>query len=83
MEEDKKSVRAFDRNVDGKELEFFAKAQSPQLTLIDAETGSEWDFTGRALSGPLAGRQLTKLSILADYWFDWKSYHPETSLYDQ
>jgi len=83
MEPDKKSVRAFDRNIDGKELEFFAKAQSPQLVLIDSETGSEWDFTGKALSGPFAGRQLTKLSLLADYWFDWKSYHPGTSLYDQ
>jgi len=83
MEQNKKSVRAFARSVEGKELEFFAKAQSPQLALIDSETGSEWDFTGKALSGPLAGRQLTKLPILADYWFDWKSYHPGTSLFDQ
>jgi hypothetical protein len=82
MGQDKKSVRGFDRNVDGKEFEFFAKAQAP-LTLIDSETGSEWDFSGRAVSGPLAGRQLAKLSILADYWFDWKTYHPDTSLYDQ
>ena len=83
MEQDKKSVRAFDRNVDGRELEFFAKAQAPQFVLVDSETGSEWDFTGRATSGPMAGRQLAKLPILADYWFDWKSYHPATNLYDQ
>lgn len=83
MEKDKKSVRAFDRSVDGRELEFFAKPQAPELTLLDSETGSEWDFTGKAIGGPLKGRQLNKLPILADYWFDWKSYHPETALYDQ
>ena len=81
MENDKKSVRAFDRTVDGRELEFFGKTETPQLTLVDSDTGSEWDFTGRAISGPLKGRQLSRLSILADYWFDWKSYHPETGIY--
>src|SRR5262249_35639935 len=55
------------------ELEFFAKPQAPELTLLDSETGSEWDFTGKATSGPLKGRQLNKLPILADYWFDWKN----------
>jgi len=80
MEKDKKSVRAFDRSVDGRELEFFARAGS-SLTLIDSETGTEWDFTGRATSGPLKGRQLSRLAIHADYWFDWKSYHPNTTLY--
>jgi len=83
MEKDKKSVRAFDRSVDGRELEFFAKPQAPELTLLDSETGSEWDFTGKATAGPLKGRQLNKLPVLADYWFDWKTYHPETGLYDQ
>jgi len=83
MEKDKKSVRAFDRSIDGRELEFFAKPQAPELTLLDSETGSEWDFTGKATSGPLKGRQLNKLPILADYWFDWKTYHPDTGLYDQ
>jgi hypothetical protein len=81
MEKDKKSVRAFDRTVDGRELEFFAKAEAPQVTLLDSQTGSEWDFAGKAICGPLKGRQLSKLPILADYWFDWKSYHPETVIY--
>jgi hypothetical protein len=48
---------------------------------VDAETGSEWDFTGRALSGPAAGRRLERLPALADYWFDWQTYHPRTTLY--
>ena len=81
MDRDNKSVRAFDRAVDARELEFFAKPSAQELTLVDSETGSEWDFSGHATIGPLKGVQLNKLSILADYWFDWKSYHPETGLY--
>jgi hypothetical protein len=77
--EDKRSVRAFDRTVDGRKLEFFI---SPETSvLMDAETGSTWDFTGRALSGELTGKQLTKVPSIKDYWFDWKTYHPETRLY--
>jgi hypothetical protein len=52
------------------------------LRLIDAETGSEWDFTGKAVSGPLTGKQLQKIVVLNDYWFDWKGYNSNTSVYD-
>jgi hypothetical protein len=79
--DDKKSVRAYERSVDGRKLEFFVKQDSAPLRLVDAETGSEWDFTGRATAGPLAGRQLQRIAVLNDYWFDWKAYHPETTLY--
>jgi hypothetical protein len=79
--EDKRSVRVFERNVDGRKVEFFAKPGSLPLQLIDAETGSLWDFSGRATAGPLAGRQLKKISALEDYWFDWKIYNPTTSVY--
>ena len=44
------------------------------------EGGSEWDFTGAAVSGPLAGRHLSRVPFLEEYWFDWKTYHPSTDL---
>jgi len=75
-------VRGFQRIVDGRKLEFFAKKDSDQLVLVDAETGSEWDFTGKAISGPLSGRQLKTVPVLKDYWFDWKNYHPTTFVYE-
>jgi hypothetical protein len=78
--EDKKSVRAYERLMDGRKLEFFVKPTSP-LALVDAETGSEWDFTGKATSGALEGKQLKKVPVLNDYWFDWKAYHPNTTIY--
>ncbi len=87
--EDQKSARAFERRLDGRTLEFFVvnEANQRQLPgggsrqLIDAETGSIWDFTGRCQSGNLAGKQLTPIPVLKDYWFDWKIYHPKTSIY--
>jgi hypothetical protein len=81
LDQDKKSARAFDRQIDGKVFEFFAKPDTRPLRLIDAETGSEWDFSGKATSGPMKGRQLQKIYVLSDYWFDWKIYHPNTSVY--
>jgi hypothetical protein len=80
--EDKKSVRAFERVVDGRKLEFFVKPNASSLTLVDAESGSEWDFTGKAVSGSLSGRQLKKVFLLNDYWFDWQTYFPKTLVYD-
>ena len=47
----------------------------------DAETNTVWDFTGKAVSGSLAGKQLQKVALLKDYWFDWKLYHPDSSVY--
>ena len=79
---DGKSVRAYERAVDGRKLEFFAKKESPQLLLLDAETGTEWDFTGKAINGPLGGKQLKQLLVLNDFWFDWKNYHPGTFVYE-
>lgn len=80
MGEDGKSIRAFERKVEGREREFFLKPNSSTLRLLD-DTGTEWDFTGSALNGALTGKQLTRIAVLKDYWFDWKTYHPGTSVY--
>jgi hypothetical protein len=77
--EDGKSVRAFDRAIDGKTLAFFVDPASSKL--VDAETGSVWDFEGNAVSGASVGNNLERINVLKDYWFDWKNYHPETGLY--
>ena len=80
--DDGRSIRAFERTLDGRKLEFFVKPNSSPLTLVDAESGSEWDFTGKAISGSLSGRQLKKVAVLNDYWFDWQTYYPKTSVYE-
>jgi hypothetical protein len=78
--EEGRSVRAFERTVDGRALSFFARPGAPPR-LVDAETGSEWSFTGEATSGPLQGKKLARVQALKDYWFDWRTYNPATSVY--
>ena len=79
--DDKRSVRAFERTVDGRGLEFFQSVEKTPAQLADSETGSTWNFEGKAVAGPLAGRQLQQVSVLEDYWFDWRIYHPDTTIY--
>jgi Protein of unknown function (DUF3179) len=80
--EDHRSVRAFERTLDGRRLEFFQKTSQADLQLVDAETGSTWNFEGKAVAGPLAGRELKKMFVLEDFWFDWRIYHPDTTIYE-
>ena len=49
--------------------------------LIDTTTASEWNFQGCAISGPSLGKCLDRVPALKDYWFDWRNYHPETTIY--
>ncbi len=78
---DGRSVRAFDRRARGQTLSFIRAGRDiTSSTLMDLETMSEWDFTGRATAGELAGAQLARIEILLDYWFDWKAYHPDTDV---
>ncbi len=79
LAEDKKSVRVFERELDGKTFEFLQKTDTKEI--VDAETASVWDFSGKAVSGEMTGKQLKKITTIKDYWFDWKTYNPETQLY--
>jgi hypothetical protein len=62
-------------------LELFLEAGTDPPILIDAGTGSRWDFAGLAVSGPLEGRRLERATCLKDFWFDWKLYHPGTDVF--
>ena len=62
-----------------------AKAKPPNSaapwTLLDTSTASEWNFQGCAISGPAQGKCLDRVNALKDYWFDWRNYHPDTTIY--
>ena len=49
--------------------------------LLDTTTASEWNFQGCAISGPSQGKCLDRVPALKDFWFDWRNYHPETTIY--
>ena len=75
-----RALRGFDRTVDGTARLF---APGPGETIVDAETGSAWDFRGCATSGALAGKCLQPVQVLWDYWFDWRAYNPSSSVFGQ
>lgn len=50
---------------------------------VDLSTASEWDITGRAVSGPLAGDRLPVVPHLDTFWFAWSTYQPETTLFER
>jgi hypothetical protein len=77
---DGKSVRAFLSRMGEDDIELFRKADSKDFALVDSESG-EWNFQGCAVSGPHAGKCLTALPAIKDYWFDWRNYHADTSVY--
>jgi Protein of unknown function (DUF3179) len=60
-----------------------AENPSPKpWSLLDATTASEWNFQGCAISGSAQGKCLDRLPALKDYWFDWRNYHPDTTIYE-
>jgi len=90
---DNLSVRAFENRIpsSGKSSDFYRNIASSGddahpdtnsgMLMTDAATQSTWNFHGCAVSGPLKGQCLQPLEVIKDYWFDWKAYHPQTSVY--
>ena len=54
---------------------------SKEWSLLDTATASEWNFQGCAISGAAQGKCLDRVPALKDYWFDWRNYHPHTTIY--
>jgi len=58
-----------------------AAAAAKNWALLDTATASEWNFQGCAVSGAAQGKCLERVPALKDYWFDWRNYHPDTTVY--
>jgi hypothetical protein len=81
---DDQSVRAFRDRINGVEgaPDFYRMtANKPGAFLMDAPTGSEWNFQGCAVSGKAKGVCLEPIPMLKDYWFDWRNYNPQTTIW--
>jgi Protein of unknown function (DUF3179) len=76
-------IRAYDPVVeDGAEkivLQFDYNAENNKFT--DKQTGSEWNFEGKAISGQMKGKQLTRIAFDEGFWFEWVAFHPKTEIY--
>jgi hypothetical protein len=71
------STGVFDPRVDGRVLHF--RYENGQF--VDDETGSTWSITGRAMSGPLKGRQLERVGHGDYFAFAWFAFKPDTVVY--
>jgi hypothetical protein len=81
---DGQSVRAFRNRIPGVPgvPDFYRLPTSqPDALLMDAATGSRWNFRGCAISGKVTGACLEPVEVLKDYWFDWRNYNPSTTVY--
>lgn len=78
---DKASIRVFEARLDGETTDLtFTKGEGEKV-MLDAETGSAWNFQGCAVEGKLVGRCLREIDSHKDYWFDWMNHHPETAVF--
>jgi hypothetical protein len=68
---------AFDRRLSGRTLDFQPGALG---SMIDTQTGSRWDITGRAIAGPLRGAQLRRVRDLQAFWFAVAAFLPHPRL---
>ena len=71
------TANVFSRELDGQNLTF----RFDDTKIIDEQTASEWNVLGQAMSGPLAGRQLTPVISVNHFWFSWAAFKPETRIY--
>ena len=77
LENDSVTFHAWNRRVDGKDLNFKI---DPQGQLTDQETASLWDWEGVCTSGTQKGKRLAKLQAYQEYRHSWMHFHP-TSLF--
>ncbi len=79
-----KTAVAFDREVDGRVLTFYADAISPESAPFkDKETGTRWTIAGRGIDGPLRGHELTWAGGIQCRWYAWASEYPKTTVFEK
>jgi len=79
-------VRAFDRSIQLEssstgvttlQLEY----ESSSNLLVDKETGTKWNFDGKAVEESMKGLSLMRLPLDEGFWFSWVAFHPDTQVY--
>jgi len=72
------SAGMFIPTVDGQDLTFSYK----DGTIVDNETGSEWNVFGQAVAGELEGAELEQVLSHVHFWFAWAAFRPDTAIYE-
>jgi hypothetical protein len=72
---------AFLSMLDGKPISFYADEISPETAPFkDQETGTRWTLAGRAVDGPLRGKELDWVNSIQCRWYAWSAEYPESEV---
>ncbi len=71
------SSGVFSRQLDSRLLSF--RVEGDRFT--DEQTRSAWNIFGRAVDGPLRGRQLERLDKVDTFWFAWAVFVPDAPVW--
>jgi hypothetical protein len=78
------SAIAYQRLLGDQLLTFYADPVSPETAPFkDKETGSRWTLAGRAVDGPLRGKELNWAPSIQCQWHAWAAEYPDTDFYQQ
>lgn len=72
------SAAVYARELGGETLTFRSEGD----TVVDAQTGSEWNVLGEAVAGELRGERLEPVTSIDHFWFSWAAFRPETRVYE-
>ena len=71
----------FHRSVDGQILTLSVVTNNEAFIAQDAETGSQWDITGRATAGALHGKRMESPAHYNQlFWFSWAAFNRDTRI---
>jgi len=71
------STGVFDRRMEGQVLTF----EYTNGRFRDTETSSTWDITGKAVEGPMKGKQLKPIGHSDYFAFSWLVFRPGTQIF--
>ena len=78
-----KIASAFSRKVRENVLKLEETTEGGEVMIRDKNTGSVWDFEGRAIADEMKGIKLEKLKYHNAFWFAWVDFHPDTLVYEE
>ena len=79
-----RSAVAFFAHLDGQKLTLYADKISPETAPFkDRETGSRWTLAGRAVDGPLRGKELEWAPSVQCRWYAWSHEYPQTRIHEK
>lgn len=79
VEPNGKTFYVLNRSLNGQTLQFVPGSSADLME--DTQTHSSWKLNGTCTMGLLQGKQLQRLQAYQEFWHSWKSFHPNTTTY--